>query len=110
MPTASSAAKTVAPEPQVAATRPAPSTPSPDVQRIETPGFPDVTVLRTAWHPKPERRSAKVRLGATDETLTVHEGDAVAGLVLQEITPSAVVFSSGGIEVRRRVGESSPAR
>ena len=72
--------------------------------------LPDVTVLRTAWHPKSERRSAKVRLTATDETLTVHEGDSVAGLVLQEITPSAVVFSANGVEVRRRVGESAGAR
>ena len=73
-------------------------------------GLPEVTVVRTAWHPKPERRSAKVRIVETDELVTVREGDEVAGLVLQEITPSAVVFSAGDVEIRRRVGEASARR
>ncbi|MEZ4332395.1 MAG: hypothetical protein R3F35_11610 [Myxococcota bacterium] len=86
------------------------ATDSPDVQRITATQPPKVTVLRTAWHPKAERRSAKLRILATGETLTVHEGDAAAGLVIKEVTPSSVVFDAGGIEIRRRVGESAGAR
>jgi hypothetical protein len=67
--------------------------------------LPDITVLRTAWHPTPARRSAKIRLESTDEVLTLHEGDAVGGLIVHEISPSAVVFMSGDVEIRRRVGQ-----
>jgi hypothetical protein len=63
--------------------------------------------MRTAWHPTPDRRSTKVRLESTDEVLTLHEGDAVGGLVVQEITPSAVIFTTGDVEIRRRVGEGA---
>ena len=73
-------------------------------------GLPEVYVVRTAWHPKPERRSAKVRIAETNELVNVHEGDSVAGLVLREITPSAVVFGAGDVEIRRRVGQrAAPA-
>lgn len=99
------------------ATFPAPSStpesapaPRADVKRVAPAGLPEVKVVRTAWHPKPERRSAKVRIVETDELVTVREGDTVAGLVLQEITPSAVVFSAGDVEIRRRVGEASASR
>jgi len=61
--------------------------------------------LHTAWHPNPERRSAKIRLLDTKETLSLKEGDAVGGLVVQEISPSAVTFRSGEIELRLRVGQ-----
>jgi hypothetical protein len=73
-------------------------------------GLPAVEVVRTAWHPKPERRSAKIRVPETNEILHVREGDSVSGLVLKEITPSSVVFSAGDVEFRRRVGESPPPR
>ena len=84
--------------------------PAPDVKRLAPSVLPDVTVVRTAWHPKPERRSAKLRVAETNELLTVHEGDSVSGLVLKEITPSSVIFSAGDVEFRRRVGETSPPR
>lgn len=84
--------------------------PSADVKRVAPAGLPEITVVRTAWHPKPERRSAKVRIVETDELVTVREGDEVEGLVLQEITPSAVIFSAGDVEIRRRVGEASASR
>jgi hypothetical protein len=80
---------------------------SPEVERLDHRGLPDITVTRTAWHPTPTRRSAKVRLESTDEFLTLHEGDAVGGLVVQEITPSSVVFSTGDVEIRRRVGQGA---
>lgn len=68
-------------------------------------GLPDITVVHTAWHPRPDRRFAKIRLLKTNETLSLNEGDAVGGLVIREISPSAVLFLSGEIEVRLRVGQ-----
>jgi hypothetical protein len=37
--------------------------------------------------------------------LNLREGDAVGGLVIREISPSAVVFNAGDVEIRRRVGQ-----
>jgi hypothetical protein len=70
------------------------------------PHFPELAIVRTAWHPDAARRSAKIRLEATNEVLTLREGDAVGGLVVREISPSAVVFKAGEVEIRRRVGQS----
>ena len=75
------------------------------VEQHDIRGLPDVTVLRTAWHPSPDRRSAKLRMIKTNEVLTLKEGDAVGGLVIQKISPSAVLFRSGEIEIRLRVGQ-----
>jgi len=95
------------PEPEAqSAAKPEPVRPD-EFKRVAPAGFAEVTVVRTAWHPKPERRSAKVRIVETDELVTAREGDTVAGLVLREITPSAVVFSAGDVEIRRRVGEKT---
>jgi len=87
--------------------RPSPSRPAQEVERLDHRGLPDLTVLRTAWHPTPERRTAKVRLEASKEVLNLHEGDAVGGLVVQEISPSSILFQSGDVEIRRRVGQGS---
>ena len=91
------------------ASRPA-SAPTRDVQRVTPTGMPEIHVVRTDWHPKPERRSARVRVSSTDELITAHEGETVAGLVVHEITPSAVVFSAGDVEIRRRVGDDPSRR
>jgi hypothetical protein len=77
----------------------------PQVQQHVAPPTPDIAVLQTAWHPIPDRRSAKIRLLENDETLTLHEGDAVGPLVVGQITPSAVIFLFGEIELRLRVGQ-----
>ena len=74
------------------------------VERIDHRGLPDVVVLRTTWHPTPTRRSARIRLEATGEIVTLREGDAISGLVLQKISPSSVLFQAGEVELRRRVG------
>ncbi len=74
------------------------------VERIDHRGLPDVVVLRTTWHPAPNRRSASVRLEATGELVTLREGDAIGGLVVREILPSSVLFQAGEVELRRRVG------
>lgn len=64
-----------------------------------------MNVVRTAWHPMPDKRSARIQVGDSDAApLELREGDAVGGLVILEITPSAVLFQAGDVEVRRRVG------
>lgn len=95
-----------------AAPRPAPAPRSEDprpqptaaVERIDHRGLPDVVVERTSWHPVSDRRSAKIRVDGSKETLKLREGDAVGGLVVQEITPSSVLFRAGEVELRRKVG------
>jgi hypothetical protein len=77
--------------------------PSPIEHRNQR-ALPELTIIRTAWHPSADRRSAKIRLEDTDEILNLREGDAVGGLVIREISPSAVVFKAGDVEIRRRVG------
>ncbi len=79
---------------------------SPAVERIDNRGLPDVIVLRTSWHPSADRRSARIRIGLDGEQQTLREGDAVGGLVVQEITPSSVLFRVGEVEIRRKVGEA----
>jgi len=75
-----------------------------DLSRIAKPRIPDVSVLRTAWHPQSERRSARIQLAKSEGILTLREGDAVGSLVVKEITPSSVLFAAGDVELRRRVG------
>jgi hypothetical protein len=73
-----------------------------------------VQVVRTRWHPQADKRSAKVRLASTDGEAEaprdLREGDAIGGLVIKEITPSAVLFTTGDVEIRRRVGEGGDSR
>lgn len=97
---------TPAPEERLGTSRPS-LTPSPRKNELAyRPRFPDLAIVRTAWHPDAARRSAKIRLAATNEVLTLREGDAIGGLVVQEISPSGVVFKAGDVEIRRRVGQS----
>jgi hypothetical protein len=99
------------PKPEPAASTPAtklkpkPSVQDRSVERLDNRGLPELTVLRTAWHPKPDRRSAKIRLEATDQVKTLREGDAIGKLVILTISPSSVLFKAGDIEIRRRVGQ-----
>jgi hypothetical protein len=65
---------------------------------------PTVYVERTIWHPMAERRVAVVALEGNDQTLELHEGDAVGPLVVGKIEPSGVFFVHDGVELRRRVG------
>lgn len=69
-------------------------------------GASELSILGTAWHPRSEHRTATVRLIKTGETRTLREGDAIDGLVLKEISPSAVIFLSGAVEIRLRLGRS----
>jgi hypothetical protein len=87
-----------------------PPPPAPEVEVVQRPGLPDLTVIRTSWHPTSDRRSARIRLEAQNELVTLREGDAVGGMVIKEISPSAVIFSAGEVQIRRRVGEASSGR
>jgi len=97
------------PSPSVQKSEPAKSRPTSDTRQVDHHDSPvptpDLTIIRTSWHPRSDRRSAKIRLEESEEILTLREGDAVGGLVIQEISPSAVVFKSGDVEIHRRVGQ-----
>jgi len=113
----SSAAPTRRPAAEAASTRPErrPSEavspkPAPTLEaiaRLPRPDIPAVNIERTSWHPQADRRSARIRLEGSDEAMSLREGDAVGALVVKEITPSSVLFETGGIEIRRRVGGSA---
>lgn len=103
----SSAEPSRRPAAEAVAGRPAaakPINPPPAVERLTRPDIPAINIVRTAWHPQADRRSARIRFEGSDETLTLREGDAVGALVIKEITPSSVLFETGGIEIRRRIG------
>jgi len=67
--------------------------------------LPAVYVERTIWHPDADRRVAVIALEGSEQSLELHEGDAVGTLVIREIAPSGVSFYRDGVELRRRVGE-----
>ena len=98
------------PAPAVASAPPAAEVAAPVVRRKAPastflPPPPELHVLRTTWHPKAERRSAKVEVEGMKEPVELREGDAVGILVVSRIEPSAVVFLHGGTELRRSVGK-----
>jgi hypothetical protein len=83
----------------------APASPAPRREpdfAVVTPP-PEIYVLRTSWHPRAERRLARVRLGGASGPVEVREGDAISTLVVKAIEPSGVVFLHGGRELRREV-------
>jgi hypothetical protein len=69
-------------------------------------GIPSVTVTKTVWHPRPERRSAVVEVEGSPGSLDMKEGDAIGDLVLTKIKPSGVVFDYEGVELVRKIGVS----
>jgi hypothetical protein len=83
---------------------PGPAPPAAESEPILRSPVPTVYVERTIWHPMAERRVAVVALEGNDETLELHEGDAVGPLVVGKIEPSGVFFVHDGVELRRRVG------
>ena len=90
------------PSPANGATAPKP-TPAPAIRKAPAAPSTSLRVLRTSWHPHPEKRTAWVQMpGAAAQT--VHEGDRIEGFVVREIEPAAVVLSGAAGEVRRGVG------
>jgi hypothetical protein len=75
----------------------------PDFAVVTPP--PEIHVLRTSWHPRAERRVARVQLGGASAPIEVREGDALSTLVVKAIEPSGVVFLHGGRELRRGLGD-----
>jgi hypothetical protein len=65
----------------------------------------DVSIVRTVWHPRPERRVAHVAAPGGGEVVELHEGDEFVGLRVSEIKLSGVVFERNGVLISRRVGE-----
>lgn len=66
--------------------------------------MPEVSVVRTVWHPIRERRVVDLVVGSNAERIRLHEGDAYGALVVAEITPSGVVFEHAGVRISQRVG------
>jgi len=62
-------------------------------------------VLRTSWHPSPDRRLARVRVTAGGVPREMREGETDGALHVVKIEPSAVVFTFQGQEIRRTVGK-----
>jgi hypothetical protein len=89
--------------PAAGSERSSPEPPSAPSKLVRT-FVPGVLVVRTFWHPSPERRVAEIEVDGSPETLRLHEGDAVGPLVVREIEPSGVVFLHDEVELRRRVG------
>ncbi|MBW2270768.1 MAG: hypothetical protein JRH16_19580 [Deltaproteobacteria bacterium] len=91
-----------APKPKVSpvpkAARASKSKPQPSVVANLTP----FAVVRTVWHPKPEKRIAQVA-SADGKKVEVHEGDVYEGLVVEEIQLSSVIFRDGDVTFSRRV-------
>src|SRR5262249_12781021 len=68
------------------------------------PAASSLRVLRTSWHPRPEKRVAWVQAPGAAAPQAVHEGDRVEGWLVREIEPAAVVLSDGAGGIRRDVG------
>jgi len=65
----------------------------------------EVVVLRTVWHPEPDRRVAHVSTRGDDAVVIVKEGETFGALTVDEIRLSEVVFEGDAGRVKRRVGE-----
>ena len=66
---------------------------------------PELAVLRTSWHPSPDRRLARVRITEGGAPREMREGETEGALHVMKIEPSAVVFMFQGREIRRSVGK-----
>jgi hypothetical protein len=65
---------------------------------------PGVSVLRTIWHPKAERRTALLEVTGGESPHEYREGDRVGSFTLLRIEPSGVVFERDGVELREKIG------
>lgn len=91
------------PAPTPSATKSAP--PAPAVEPVAvSPRVREVAVVKTVWHPSPDRRIASLKISGESSGREVREGDVVEGLSVREIKLSGVVFEREGVTVERRVG------
>ena len=56
--------------------------------------LPELSIERVSWHPKAERRSARIRLDGT-RPIEAREGDIIAGVAIERIDPGAVEVRMG---------------
>ena len=77
---------------------------APPIAVRPAPTASSLRVLRTSWHPRPEKRIAWVQAPGAAASQAVHEGDRVEGWLVREIEPAAVVLSDGAGEIRRSLG------
>lgn len=61
-------------------------------------------MLKTVWHPRAERRVARVEVAGEPGGRELREGDVIEGYAVREIKLSGVVFERDGVTVERRVG------
>jgi hypothetical protein len=76
----------------------------PDEAPRSAAGALPVQVVRTSWHPQPDRRAAWVAVGSEAER-EVHEGQWVGAYEVRAIEPDGVLFADGPLLVHRGVGE-----
>ncbi len=82
---------------------PASSRPRADT-RVQVANPRDLDVLRTVWHPHPERRLALVLLPGESAARELREGETADGWTVLSIEPSSVVLLHDGVELRAAVG------
>jgi hypothetical protein len=63
----------------------------------------EVSIVRTIWHPSPDRRIAHLRIAGESTNREVHEGDLVEGYEIDEIKLTGVVLVREGVTFERRV-------
>jgi len=85
---------------RAAAPAPRPRSPA----RVRVANARDVDVLRTVWHPHPERRLALLLLPGESAARELREGDTAQGWTVLTIEPSSVVLLHDGVELRAAVG------
>jgi len=66
----------------------------------------DLDVVRTRWHPRPDRRIAYLALPGERGTVEFNEGDFYGEWVIKEIELGGVVFEYDGATIVRSVGRS----
>jgi hypothetical protein len=72
--------------------------------RVRVANARDVDVLRTVWHPHPERRLALVLLPGESAARELREGESAQGWTVLHIDPASVLLLHDGVEVRASVG------
>jgi hypothetical protein len=63
-----------------------------------------VDVVRTSWHPQPDRRAAWIAIGG-ESPREVREGEWVGAYEVRAIEPDGVLFADGPLLVHRGVGQ-----
>ena len=93
--------------PAAAPAKPAPAAAPPRARaatRVRVTNARDVDVLRTVWHPHPDRRLALLLLPGESAARELREGETAEGWTVLTIEPSGVVLLHDGVQLRAAVG------